>query len=177
MSNPSQQSLAVIDLAPRQAPRSAPRRPYNRPGELVHEFHNTVSFIRTIEMLLGIEPMNLLDAAAIPVDLFREEPDLTPYEAVLPRVALDNLMYEAADDPPAAYWIERTREQNLEHADMADPAVLNRILWFSVRGEATPMPAVARLAAFDAMRFGIASEAEDGEPDVIERLRVLLARR
>lgn len=126
-----------------------------------------------MELLLGIEPMNVLD-----VDVFRDEPDLTPYEAVLPDVALDNLMNEEADDPRTAYWIERTLEQNLEHADMADPAVLNQILWFSVRGAETPMPAVARLPAFDAMRFGIASEAEeDEEVDVIERLRVLLARK
>src|SRR5204862_3102043 len=30
---------------------------YNRPGELIHKFHNTVSMIRTIELLLGIAPM------------------------------------------------------------------------------------------------------------------------
>lgn len=150
---------------------------YNRPGELIHAFHNTVSFIRTIEMLLGIEPMNVLDAAAVPVDVFRDQGDLTPYDAILPNVALDNLMNEDADDPRTAYWVERTREQNLAHADMADPGVLNQILWYSVRGVGEPMPAVARLPAFDAMRFGIASEAEEEgeEMDVIERLRVLLA--
>jgi hypothetical protein len=27
---------------------------YNRPGALIHEFHSTVSLIRTIELLLGI---------------------------------------------------------------------------------------------------------------------------
>ena len=44
---------------------------YNRPGALVHEFHNTVSLIRTIELLLGMEPMNQLDATATPIDIFR----------------------------------------------------------------------------------------------------------
>ncbi len=151
---------------------------YNRPGELVHEFHNTVSLIRTLELLLGIEPMNVLDAAAVPIDIFRDEPDLTPYEAILPEVALDNLMNPEPRDAQAAYWAERTLEQNLEHADMADPEVLNRILWFSVRGPHSPMPAIARLPAFDAMRFGIASEAdEDEEDDVVGRLRMLLASR
>ena len=48
---------------------------YNRPGALIHEFHNTVSLIRTIELLLGIEPMNQLDATATPINIFRAEPD------------------------------------------------------------------------------------------------------
>src|SRR5207245_7351458 len=60
---------------------------HNRPGALIHKFHNTVSMIRTIEMLLGIAPMNQLDASAIPMDIFQETPDLTPYKAVLPAIA------------------------------------------------------------------------------------------
>jgi DNA-binding beta-propeller fold protein YncE len=47
---------------------------YNRPGTLVHDFHNTVSLIRTMELLLGLPPMNLLDAAAAPIDVFRDTP-------------------------------------------------------------------------------------------------------
>lgn len=49
---------------------------YNRPGALVHEFHSTVSLIRTMEIILGIEPMNQLDASATPVDIFVARPDL-----------------------------------------------------------------------------------------------------
>jgi len=49
---------------------------YNRPGALIHNFHSTVSMIRTIEMLLGIAPMNQLDASAVPMDIFQETPDL-----------------------------------------------------------------------------------------------------
>jgi hypothetical protein len=33
---------------------------------------------RAIELLLGIAPMNQLDASAIPMDIFQETPDLTP---------------------------------------------------------------------------------------------------
>jgi hypothetical protein len=148
---------------------------YNRPGMLIREFHNTVSFIRTMEMLLGIEPMNQLDASAVPADIFQAEPDFTPYEAILPDVAPDNWMNRPRN-AANAYWIDRTLEQNLAHADMADPGVLNRIIWFSVRGPDSPMPAVARLPAFDAMRAGIAGEAED-EYSVIKHLRTLLAKR
>src|ERR1043165_9278180 len=133
---------------------------YNRPGALIHEFHNTVSLIRTIELLLGIEPMNQLDATAAPINIFRVEPDLRPYKAVLPNVALDNLITPAARDAATARWMRLTEEQDLAHADMADPEVLNRIIWFSVRGN-TPMPQINRLPAFDAMRLGLNEERKE----------------
>ena len=133
---------------------------YNRPGLLVHEFHNTVSLIRTIELLLGIEPMNQLDATATPIDIFRSEPDLRPYKALLPDVALDNLLTEPPRDAAMAYWMRRTAEQNMSQADMADPEILNRIIWFSVKPN-TPMPTIARLPIFDAMRIGLQEEDEE----------------
>ncbi|HWF90413.1 MAG TPA: bifunctional YncE family protein/alkaline phosphatase family protein [Pyrinomonadaceae bacterium] len=133
---------------------------YNKPGALVHEFHNTVSLIRTIELLLGIEPMNQLDATATPLNIFRTEADPRPYKAVLPNVGLDNLVTPPPRDTATAYWMRMTEEQDLEHADMADPETLNRIIWFSVRGN-TPMPSIARLPAFEAMRLGLQDEREE----------------
>jgi hypothetical protein len=132
---------------------------YNKPGALVHEFYSTVSLIRTIELMLGIEPMNQLDATATPINIFRTEPDLRPYKAQLPNVALDNLVNPPPRDAATAYWMRMTEAQDLAHADMADPEVLNRIIWFSVRGH-TPMPSIARLPAFEAMRLGLQDERE-----------------
>ena len=137
---------------------------YNRPGALIHEFHNTVSLIRTMELLLGIEPMNQLDATATPMNIFRTEPDLRPYKALLPDVALDNLTNPPARDAATAYWMRLTEEQDFERADMADPEVLNRIIWFSVRGN-VPMPDIKRLPAFEAMRLGLREEREE----IVER--------
>jgi hypothetical protein len=133
---------------------------YNKPGTLVHEFHNTVSLIRTIELLLGIEPMNQLDATATPINIFRPMADLRPYKVLLPNVALDNLVTPPPRDAATAYWMRQTEEQDLERADMADPEILNRIIWFSVRGN-VPMPSIARLPAFDAMRLGLQEEREE----------------
>lgn len=133
---------------------------YNRPGALVHEFHNTVSLIRTIELLLGIEPMNQLDATATPINIFRSQADLRPFKALVPDVALDNLVTPPPRDAAALYWMRRTEEQDMAHADMADPEVLNRIIWFSVKGQ-VPMPEISRLPAFNAMRLGLEEEREE----------------
>ncbi|MGH9882213.1 MAG: hypothetical protein ACRD6N_12325, partial [Pyrinomonadaceae bacterium] len=127
---------------------------YNRPGLLIHEFHNTVSLIRTLELLLGIRPMNQLDATATPINIFRTEPDLRPYEALLPNINLDNLITQPARDATTANWMKRTTELDMSHADMADPLTLNLILWHSVRGT-EPMPPVSRLPIFDAFRLGL----------------------
>jgi YVTN family beta-propeller protein len=151
---------------------------YNRPGALVHEFHTTVSLIRTMEILLGMQPMNQLDASAAPIDIFRDQPDLRAYKAMLPDVALNNLVVPArtASNSSDAYWMKRTAEQDLTHADMADARVMNEIIWYSVRGAGSPMPQIARLPAFDALREGIAEQQEEQE-EATKRTKAALARR
>jgi YVTN family beta-propeller protein len=135
---------------------------YNRPGALIHKFHSTVSMIRTIEMLLGIAPMNQLDASAVPMDIFKETPDLTPYKAVLPTIAADNLLTHKPKNKTAAEWMKKSNRQNFAHADMADPQVLNAVIWFACTGSASNLPEAVHLPAYQAMRLGIAN-MDDGE--------------
>jgi YVTN family beta-propeller protein len=134
---------------------------YNRPGALIHKFHSTVSMIRTIEMLLGIAPMNQLDASAVPMDIFQETPDLTPYKAVLPTIAADNLMTLKPKDKAAAEWMKKSNRQNFAHADMADPKILNAVIWFACTGSGSNIPQTAQLPAYQAMRLGIAKIDDD----------------
>ncbi len=149
---------------------------YNRPGALVHQYHDTVSLIRTMEVLLGMPPMNQLDASAAPIDIFRAEPDLRPYQAVLPDVAPDNLISTVSGDPEWGRWMKESEKQDLTAADMADPQILNQIIWFSVRGKSAPMPPVARLPIYDAMRAELDEDASE-EAVLIRDLKHLLARR
>ena len=137
---------------------------YNRPGALVHEFHSTVSLIRTLELCLGIEPMNFLDSNAVPIDIFTNEPDLRPYTAVLPTVSLDNLFPPQRPARAMLDYMRLTSEQDLSRADLADPQELNRIIWYSVRGD-EPMPQPERLAVFDLLRVGMKPKAEDNDAE------------
>ena len=41
-----------------------------------------------MELCLGIAPMNLLDANAVPIDIFTNTPSFAPFEARLPNIAL-----------------------------------------------------------------------------------------
>jgi len=141
---------------------------YNRPGALVHHFHNTVSMVRTIELLLGMPSMNQLDAAAAPIDIFQSQPDLRPYKALLPDVAMKNLLVQPSADRETAHWIRESQQQDFASEDMANPQILNRIIWFSVRGGAATYPPIARLAAFDVMHT--VSEEESAEQVDLNRL-------
>ena len=134
---------------------------YNRKGALVHQFHNTISLIRTMELLLGIAPMNFLDANAVPIDIFKNEPDLTPFQAELPDVALDNLTPPKKMSASLRHYYNLTAEQNLKFPDMANARELNEIIWFSVRGKQSQLPEVASLPAFDLMTRGILEEQEN----------------
>jgi len=151
---------------------------YNRPGALIHEFHNTMSLIRTMEILPGLPPMNQLDAAAAPIDIFHDEADLRPYQAIIPDVALDNLIVTPARDARTAYWMKRTQEQNRAKPDQADADTLNRIIWFSARGDSYPAHRITGLPAFDLMLVGLRREDDENEKEEhLERRRNAQPRR
>jgi DNA-binding beta-propeller fold protein YncE len=60
--------------------------PYSRMGTADSTLYNTTSMLRTIELILGLNPMTHLDAAATPMaTAFQAEADLTPYTAEKPR--------------------------------------------------------------------------------------------
>jgi YVTN family beta-propeller protein len=149
---------------------------YNRPGSLVHQYHSTVSLIRTMELLLGIAPMNQLDASASAIDIFQSQPDLTPYQVVVPKMALDNLLVQPSIDRETARWIRESERQNFTSEDLANPEILNRIIWFSVRGDASSYPTLARMPAFDVMRTATEEEAAE-QFDLDRQIKTLLAKR
>jgi YVTN family beta-propeller protein len=149
---------------------------YNRPGALIHQYHNTVSLIRTIELLIGLPPMNQLDASAAPIDIFQSEPDLRPYKAIIPDVAPSNLLVRPSADRETARWIRESQRQDFASEDLADPQLLNRIIWFSVRGSNKSYPTVARMPAFDVMRT-VSDEESAEQLDINRLMKTFLARR
>jgi hypothetical protein len=118
-----------------------------------------------MEVLLGISPMNLLDKTASPMDIFTDTPDFTPYVAKVPNVSLDNLMPSDKPNAQMQHLMNLTEAQDLRHPDMANPEILNEIIWKSVRGANAEVPSVAKLPAFDLMTIGINKEEDEEEND------------
>jgi YVTN family beta-propeller protein len=72
--------------------------PYAVHGKTVSTFYSQISMVRTIEQILGAQPLNQKLAAATPmVDAFTNKPDLTPYNAVLNQVPLTEGVVTAPD--------------------------------------------------------------------------------
>jgi hypothetical protein len=56
-----------------------------RGGKLIDTHYDQYSAIRTIEMILGLDPLSIHDANAAPMfDVFATAPDNTPYTAIRP---------------------------------------------------------------------------------------------
>lgn len=102
------------------------------------EFHCTVDMVRTLEALLGLPPMNSNDAHALPItSAFSGKGDHPAYEADY-RNRDNGRIYQAnsVKAPGAA----KSAKMDFSHADRADTAVLNAILWRAAMGD-KPMPA------------------------------------
>jgi DNA-binding beta-propeller fold protein YncE len=57
--------------------------PYVRPGFVDHTHFSIPSILRTVEVLYGLDPLNMYDAEATPmVDAFAAQPDTTPFTAL-----------------------------------------------------------------------------------------------
>jgi hypothetical protein len=108
--------------------------------------YNQTSLLRTMELILGLPPMNQMDATATPMsDCFTNQADLTPYVAVTNNVPLDKMNPEPKKISDAllrkdAYASARLP---LEKADQCPEDLLNRILWRAMRGSRAPYPAWA----------------------------------
>ena len=117
--------------------------PYTRRDAVVSEFYNQTSVLHTMERILGLPPMNQVDAQSpLMTACFVDEPDLTPYMSEPSNVPLDRLNPpEAALDPARRRWAEASLAQDFDGFDRADEDTLNRILWHSVKGTDAPYPA------------------------------------
>ena len=126
--------------------------PYTRRGAVVSTQYNQAGMIRTIGLILGLPPMNLIEAASTPMsDCFTESPDFTPFTAVPARVPLDQMNPEpkAIADPLLRHYAQVSAELPLGEVDRCDEDLLNRILWHARKGSDAPYPewALVRKAA------------------------------
>ncbi|HYL94002.1 MAG TPA: beta-propeller fold lactonase family protein [Alphaproteobacteria bacterium] len=122
--------------------------PYVKQQALVPSRFNTVSMLRTIEMILGMRPLGINDALEQPMwqvfsdDIFSKKPAAWSYTAKVPqalrRTQLPLPPPGAADatgetaiphSRSADYWSAETQEFDFSQEDKVDSARFNMILW------------------------------------------------
>ena len=115
--------------------------PYSRKVGVDSTMYSTSSMLRTMELILGMRPMSQFDAAATPMyHSFHPTADTAPYRSVLPQTDLDER------NTKVAWGSDKSRRLNFKKEDAADDLLLNEIIWRSVRGSNSKMPAPIRAA-------------------------------
>ncbi len=123
--------------------------PYTRGRGTDSTMYSTCSMLRTMELILGLKPMSQFDAAATPMTAaFRDPANPAPYVAKPANVPLDE------KNSILAWGSRQSGKMNFAVEDAADDIQLNEIIWRSVRGADSKMPAPVRAAFFIAQTKG-----------------------
>jgi hypothetical protein len=113
--------------------------PFTKRKFVDSNMYSTSSMLRTMELILGLQPMTQFDAAALPMyESFQPKADLTEYKHRPANVDLK------AVNGPDAPLSEVSATLDLSREDAADDLVLNEIIWKAVRGADAVMPPPVR---------------------------------
>jgi DNA-binding beta-propeller fold protein YncE len=115
--------------------------PYTKRGQVDSNLYSTSSMVRTIELILGLQPMSQFDAAARPMYAsFQGKADVRPYQHLPANVDIDE------KNKATAWGADKSEKFDLSKEDAVDDLVFNQVIWHSVRGPNEPMPAPVRAA-------------------------------
>jgi hypothetical protein len=111
--------------------------PYAKPGAVVHARYDLPSVIRSMELILGMRPLGLMDALATPMyDAFSSNPaNAAPFDAISPTWNV----FET--NPPLGALGRRHARRGALREDAIPQSELDAELWRSVHGaRSTPPP-------------------------------------
>jgi hypothetical protein len=134
--------------------------PYTKRKFVDSRLYSTTSMLRTMELILGLEPMSQFDSAARPMyNSFTARADLTGYTHEVPKTDLSEKNKPGA---VGALWMEK---QNLAKEDMLDDLLFNEVIWKAVRGEASRVPPPVRAAFFIPVKPAKKDDDDDDDDD------------
>ena len=111
--------------------------PYTQPGAVVTRRYDFMSVVRSMELILGMEPLGLNDAVAAPMyDVFTTGAvNAAAYKVIVPQQ--NRLQVNAPNAPDAGL----SASLDFSNLDQVPQELLDRILWHAVHGEqSTPPP-------------------------------------
>jgi YVTN family beta-propeller protein len=109
--------------------------PFVKRGFVDHSFYTTSGVLRTIELILGLPPMSQYDAAATSMyNAFAGTPNAGAFRHLDPAVSLTER------NTPSAYGGAQSAAMDFSVEDRAPEALLNEILWRSIRGPRASVP-------------------------------------
>jgi len=123
--------------------------PWIKANSVDHNFYNTDSMLKTIELLLNLPPMAQYDAVADPIMDWDTAPNnAATYEASLPsRAVLAEVNPKASDlaaDDPRLKMAQDSDAMDFTRADAAPADQLDEITWKTVKGPESSIPSRTR---------------------------------
>ena len=110
--------------------------PFTKRGYVDHTLYDTAGMLRTMELILGLNPMSQYDAAAYPmIDCFKNNPDFKGYKKIVPNVRLDEM------NTKLSYGASESLAMDFSKEDATPEILLNEIIWKSIHGADSEMPA------------------------------------
>jgi hypothetical protein len=112
--------------------------PYSRLKKTISTDYNQTSLLRTIEQILGIPPMNAMDATALPMfDCFGGKPDKSAYTVIPNRIPLDEMNHSLSElRGRSRRYARMSLDNKVDEIDEADDDIFNHILWYATKGSA-----------------------------------------
>jgi DNA-binding beta-propeller fold protein YncE len=141
--------------------------PYIKRASVDHTFYNTDSVLKTMELLLNVPPMNQYDAIATPILDFAgtPAPNGDVYTATLPDLTLLGTIASTSKTNPFFSLEQLSAKMDFLHPDSAPSGLLNEVIWKSIKGVHSRMPAPRhsglRLAPKTAPHAAVKAHDED----------------
>jgi YVTN family beta-propeller protein len=115
--------------------------PFTKRHYVDHTMYSTSGMVHTMELILGLPPMTQYDASAQPmIYSFTTDGNFSPY------VHLPNIIDLNERNLASAYGATESGQMNFSEADEINEQLLNEILWKSVKGANSDLPAPKRAA-------------------------------
>ncbi|MBZ5593867.1 MAG: hypothetical protein LAP39_16635 [Acidobacteriia bacterium] len=116
--------------------------PYTRRHAVSHDRYSTVSVVKTMAQLLGIESLTYFDDRAPSLlSEFKQKPSPEVYACLRPQVSLDEM------NSPDAPGSKESSQWDFHGPDRAPSLELNRVIWQSIKGATSePPPPLLRVA-------------------------------
>ena len=115
---------------------------YTRRHIVDSTFYNQNSILRSIQLIFGLPPLTKFDLLAEPLwNAFQATPDLRPYTAkpnIVPLTEMNPALSTLRGKQ--LLWAEKSMAMDFSGPDRADDEILNRLLWYSVKGYRAKYP-------------------------------------
>ena len=106
-----------------------------------HTMYSTSSMLRTMELILGLQPMSQYDAAAEPMwRSFSPVPDLAPFKSLPANIDLNE------KNTVMNKWQRKSETFDFTNEDRAPDLEFSELLWYAIKGDHIPFPGPKRSA-------------------------------